>query len=197
MLEDLCIFDWIKDGQTFTCIDGELKGQQLDKKELEKMFSSQLYMISKEEITHANSMGLSVELIVQKYKNSTYNCIKIKPNAEFGKVFRVNAKELALKSNMSEKCWAFISKTEPFIAFPTNSIVMNGSTPTLEELGKFMGYGQSKLYETLKELEFNEVIKRVKVKGNTIIYYNPFLYCSGKVVLTEVYNYFESSDYNM
>lgn len=197
MLEDLCIFDWVKDGQTFTCVDGEFKGQQLDKKELERMFTTQLFLTSSEEITYANSMGLSVELIAQKYKSETYNCIKIKPNAEFGKVFRVNARELALKSNMSEKCWAFISKTEPFIAFPTNSIVIKGSSPTLEELSKFMGYGQSKLYETLKELEDNEVIKRIKIKGNTIIYFNPFLYCSGKVVLTEVYNYFEDSQYNI
>lgn len=192
------ILYWTKseDSNEFICTQGDYSGMILSKKDLEQMFASEIVYDNISDIQYAKNLGLSIQIKIQKYKGKSYNCINIKNNCTFGKVFRVNIRELVENSNMSDKCWTFISKTEPYIHFPTNAVAINSANPTLKQLENLIGFGRTKLYDTLKELEENEVIKKIKNNGDIIIYYNPFLYCSGKSILVETYDMFKDSKYN-
>lgn len=72
---------------------------------------------------------------------------------------------------------------------------MNGKHPNQDEMCEFLRIGRTKLNSILKELEYYDVIKRVKINGKTYIYINPFLVCTG-LLAVDTYKLFEKSIYN-
>lgn len=140
--------------------------------------------------------GTDKDVKIVKYKGKENECVTIKENYEFGKVFRVDLRDIVGNANLSIYAKGFITTFEPYINFPTNSIVIDLKTPTQEEMQDRLGVKKSKMFQILKELENNDIIKKVKINGQTIIYFNPFLYCCGKYVHQDTYELFKDSIYN-
>ena len=91
---------------------------------------------------------------------------------------------------------ATIATLEGLIVFPSNCVIIDGNIPTYKCLQDIVGIGKSKMYDVLNELEYNEIIKRQKESGRIAIYFNPFLYSSGKVVTKTTHDMFIDSIYN-
>jgi len=126
-----------------------------------------------------------------------YEVVSIKKSYQFNKIFRVEVREIMLRkeNKLSLYARATVATLECFISFPSNCVTINGAIPSRETLCELVGVGKSKMYEILNELEHNEIIKRQKENGGTVIYFNPFLYCSGKVVSKTTYDMFKDSMY--
>jgi len=132
------------------------------------------------------------------FKGAEYDTKTIKKNNQFSKIFRVEVRKLMMDKDrdLSIYARATIATLEGFISFPSNRVVINSSTPTLEELQKLIKVGRTKLYNIFKELEYYDIIKRKKEGNISVIYFNPFLYCAGKLVEIETYNMFKDSVFN-
>lgn len=73
--------------------------------------------------------------------------------------------------------------------------MIDGECPSIEKLCEVFDVKKTKLYETLKELEQYEIIKRKKINGKLVIYINPFLHSTG-LVHEDTYKMFKDSGYN-
>ena len=126
-----------------------------------------------------------------------YEVVSVKRNHEFNKIFRVEVRNIMLRKDnkLSIHAKATIATLECFITFPSNCVLVDGKIPSREKLCDLVGVGKSKMYDILKELEYYEIIKRQKESGGVAIYFNPFLYCSGKVVQKTTYDLFKNSMY--
>lgn len=172
-------------------------GEIVDVDEIEKAISKNVI----DNFTKANrdlhKLGLDTNLrIIRARDGQLYPCAKIKERYVFNKVFRVEVRNMLDSSNLSIYALAFITKFEPHLYFPTNSVVINGKRPTIEQMWEMLGVKKTKMYEILKELEKHDVIKRIDLNGFPVIYFNPFLYSCGGLVDRDTYNYFEDSIYN-
>jgi hypothetical protein len=133
--------------------------------------------------------------IVKDRKGNIYNSYNVKEGYHFVKAFKVDIRDMLETNKLSIISRGFIYTCLAYIHFPTNTLVIDGETPTNERICEKFGLGKTKLFEVYKELEKLEVIKRKKFNGQTIIYINPFLHSSG-LVDTETYNLFKDSIYN-
>jgi hypothetical protein len=143
-------------------------------------------------------VGQMPQIGISKLQGSVYTVVPIKNKHKFNKVFEVDMRELILKGkSLTTNEFAFIGCFTSFITFPTNEIKVNNEYLTFEEIGKMIGIGKNAVSTMLKNLEKNEVIKVVKRhKLPPIIYFNPFLNCSGKVVEYDTYMLFRDSIFN-
>ena len=91
---------------------------------------------------------------------------------------------------------AFISKFMGHVNFPENLLMIDHECPTIEELAELMGCKRNKMSEILKELEYYDVIKKIKVGNKNYIYFNPQLISSGKKINSETYSLFRDSIFN-
>lgn len=137
----------------------------------------------------------NVDRIV-KYKGIEYPCVVIKQNYTFGKVFRVALREIMKDGKLSLNARAFIATFEPYISFPYNNIIVDSQYPSQQDLEDILGLKRTALYKALKELEYYDIIKRVKANNSTVIYFNPFLYASGGIIHSDTFKLFEKSVYN-
>lgn len=133
---------------------------------------------------------------IVKYKNREYNCIEIKREYEFNKEFRVELRDLMLSKSLSKNARMFIGTLTPFISFPSNVVIIKGTNPTYEVLMDILDISRPVLLQTLTELEKQQIIKRNKVNGQNLIYFNCFLYSGGKCVEKSCYELFKDSAYN-
>ena len=142
------------------------------------------------------SIGSGTELILLKYKNKEYNCVSIKKNYTYNKEFRVEMRDIMKSKQLSKNARLFIGTMTSFVSFPSNSILIDFKNPTIEDLVNIVGINKNLISEALKDLEYHQITKRVKVNGQMIIYFNPFLVCSGYCVDHIVYELFKDSIYN-
>lgn len=141
-------------------------------------------------------LKMNTDLKLIKLNRELFLCAVIKPKHTYGRVYRMDVREIMKNGELSINARAFLATFEPYICFPYNSIVVGYKTLSVTEMAEFMGVGDKTMYKIFKELEDKEIIKRVKRNGQTIIYVNPFLYCGGIYVLKETYELFENSIYN-
>lgn len=141
-------------------------------------------------------LNIKSDLVVIKYKGQNYSCKKINPNHYFMKVFRVQVREIIKNKELSKNARMFIGTLESFLYFPTNSVIIDGKNPTPQELMNLLDIGKSKYYEVIKELEDKEIIKVIKRNGDTIIFFNPFLFSAGAVVDRETFEMFKNSRFS-
>lgn len=137
-----------------------------------------------------------VDIRIIKVRNLTYNCVAIKERYTFNKVFRGDLKMLYDDIKLSIYAHGFISRFIPLLNFPFNNIIVNNQIPTVETLSEMLNIKRSKMFEILKELEQSDIIKRCKDGKNTVIYFNPFLFCGGLMVHYDTYKLFENSVFN-
>ncbi len=142
------------------------------------------------------SIGSVSEFVLVRYKNRDYNCRTIKKDYTFNKEFRVELRDIMSSKILSKNARCFIGTLTPFIAFPSNAIHINYQNPTTEGIMDILDMGKNVIYSTMKELEEKDIIKRIKNNGDTVIYFNPFLFCGGYCVESHVYDLFITSCYN-
>ena len=143
-----------------------------------------------------NKLGIKSDYKIIKHRNKSYETVNIKTDFEFNKEFRVEMRNLIKSGILSKNARCFLGTMTPFITFPSNSIMIDGRNPSIDELMNMTDMGSSVLYKTLKELEEMKIIKRKNSNANLVIYVNPFLYCGGYCVEVDVYNMFKDTSYN-
>lgn len=168
----------------------------LKKEEIKQIIENEFLDKYSDMNSELRELDLDSELVVVKYKGEDYKCTHIKLNYTFQKVFRVDLKYLIENNKISKNAGYFIFIAMPYLYFPTNSFIYHGKTPTMKELEEIFNLDKNTLYKTLKELEKLDIIKRVKKEGRTVLYFNPFLFSTGKVVLKDTYELFKNSLYN-
>lgn len=170
-------------------------GRLISKEEITKANDKRLIELYEMYCKEASSLGVEIDWKLFKYRGNTYPVIKIAPKNLFMKVFRVAVRDLMENGNLSKNAKSFIACMQPYIYFPCNYIVYKCGNPNTEELTKMFDMGRSTLFDTLKELEEKEVVKRIKRGGQMIIYVNPFLYSAGGLVERDTYELFKDSIY--
>lgn len=136
------------------------------------------------------------EIRIVKYQGVKSPCVTIKKNYTFNKVFRGDMKMLLSNVKLSIYALGFIGMFENYINFTRNNLVVDSQNPSIEKLCEMLNVKRSKMFQILKELEDNYIIKRAKNGKDLIIYFNPFLFCAGGLVHKDTYKLFEYNPYN-
>lgn len=140
-------------------------------------------------------LGLNSAMVICEYKGETYNCIKIKPNFQFDKMFRTSMQDVIKDENLSMISKALLLTIMPFITFPSN-VVKIKECNTLEDIGELAGLKPSTMYKAMKELIDKQIIYKKRFGGKTEIFVNPFLISSGVIVEKYTFELFKDSKYN-
>ena len=165
-------------------------------KEIRKAIEEKMMQDVNEANEKIFDLGLPLEIKIIKIKGIEFPTYSIKENYQFGKVYNVDVKELMKSGKLSKGAKAFIATFEPYIYFPTNSIVIDGKNPTIENICIMVDLKRSSVFTVLNELEDNEVIKRCKLNGDMIIFFNPYLYAGGTQIHIDTVDLFKDSIYN-
>lgn len=176
----------------FITVDGE----RIPDKEFKKHLQSGLIEYAEEVSRTLAETGQKPDYVLQKYRNIEYKAYTIKKGFTYSKIFRVDVNIMMEEANLSKNALAFIARFSPLISYPDNTVQYNYTNPDIEKICELFNASRSTVFSALKELENNEVVKRVKVNGQLVIYFNPFLYCAGKDVSEEPYKLFENSRFN-
>lgn len=171
-------------------------GEVIDKQEIKRVIERNATEAFNNSLNELNELDLESQLVIVKYRNKEYQCVDVKRDFEFNKEFRVELREIMLSKELSKNARCFIGTLSPFVSFPSNAIHINYKNPTYEDLMEILGMSKPTLTSTLKELEKNEIIKRIKRDGQLIIYFNCFLFCGGYCVEKDTYQLFQKSIYN-
>lgn len=122
--------------------------------------------------------------------------VPVKEKYEFNKVFRVDMNKITLSGDLSRDELAFIGMFMSSLRFPTNEIIVDSKHLTIEEMSKLMKIGRNGLAKAIKSLEVRQVIKMVpRHMMPPIIYFNPFLVSTGRVIEYDTYKMFKDSVY--
>ena len=171
-------------------------GVIIDLQEVKKIKEDNAIKKFHETLEELNDLGLSSNLIVVRHRNKDYQCVEVKREFEFNKEFRVELRDIMLSKELSKNARCFIGTLSPFISFPSNAIHIKYKNPTFDELMDILDMSKPTFTDTLKELEYNNIIRRVKRDGQLIIYFNCFLFVGGYCVEKDTYDLFKSSMYN-
>lgn len=173
-------------------------GELFTKKQLEELNDKQMFESHNEYIKNAIEHDLKPKKKLIPIRESKESRMKtVKEGYKFNMMHRTDLKELMMNNKLSVQESAFIGRLTPFITHPENDVKINNQYLTLEELSEFCGFSKNVMSRTIKSLEELEVIKVVK-GGNRppIVYFNPFLYTSGREITTDTYMIFAQSKYN-
>lgn len=143
-----------------------------------------------------DKLGISSNLTIVNHRNVEYRCVEIKRDFEFNKNFRVEVRDLMLDNELTKNARCFIGTITPFISFPSNAIHVRYKNPTYKQLLKIMDMSLPTLTNTLNELEQKNIIVKIKINGQMVIYFNCFLYIAGFCVEKSTYDLFVNSIYN-
>lgn len=180
------------DGQVVEDSTGEILDTQL----VHKLKFDNLIYETNELNKEKRASGSKETYRVIQINGEKHNCVQIKQDYTFGKVFRVALRELMKSKVLSKNSKMIIATLEPYLSFPKNYVLVDSKIPTMKDLGEMVELKRTALYEALKELEDNDVIQKVKIGTQVIIYFNPFLYCSGVAIENDTYEMFKYSKYN-
>jgi hypothetical protein len=180
------------DGQIVDLKTGEIVDLEQIKQAIEISLYDK-YIESAQTLIELNQ-DVNFRLVTAK-NGESYSCVNVKEGYHFVKVFKVDVRRMLETFKPSHYARSFIYTFLSYVHFPTNSIVIDGECPSIEKLCEVFDVKKTKLYETLKELEQYEIIKRKKINGKLVIYINPFLHSTG-LVHEDTYKMFKDSGYN-
>ena len=143
-----------------------------------------------------STLGLNTDYQIIEFRKKEYSVVNIKSDFQFNKEFRMELRDIMRSKLLSKNARCFLGTITPFITFPSNSIIIDGKNPSIDELKDILDMGTNVIYSTLKELEEVRIIKRINVNTNLIIYINPFLYCGGYCVEADTYEMFKDTGFN-
>lgn len=174
----------------------ETTGEIISKKEFHKVFGEDI----EGKISDYVNMCMDLETLprfeIRSIRQSNYAVMPIKEKYEFNKVFRMDMKFIMQRENLSKNELAFIGMFTCWLKFPTNDIVVDNKYLTLQEIGDMIGMSRNTVSKTIKLLEQKDIVKMVvRHKMPPVIYFNPFLVSTGKVVEYSTYKMFKDSVY--
>jgi hypothetical protein len=182
------------DGQFMNVETAELIHKEDLRKSVEKQQLEDFYN------AHAtlNSLGISSNLrLVRTRSGSKHLCVKVKEKHTFNKVFRVDMRWLLENVDLTEREQLFLFRFENYLHFPSNSVLVKGSHPTIEEMATMMNIKSDKVVRnTINSLEEKDIIKTEQIGNRRVIYFNPFLISTGGIIEVETYSKFENSKFN-
>lgn len=171
-------------------------GELVDVNEIKRTLEEDLIDIKNKNTRIMAELGIPIEIkLVRDKTGEPYETLIVKENHEFNKIFRGDVNDMFEHSDLSIEAAGFLGRFSSKLHFPSNSILLDGKHPNQEEMCEYLRIGRTKLNSILKELEFYDVIKRVKMNGKTYIYVNPFLYSTGRLSI-DTYRLFAKSAYN-
>jgi hypothetical protein len=171
-------------------------GEVINTKELRKAYQANvaLKLVKNElELSEINE-HLGLRLVADK-RGQEFHVLNVKEGFHFVKVFKVALREVLTTNDLSKASKSAYLDFEAYTNFPSNTVSINGGTPSIETLCKALDLKKTRLYEVLKELETADLIRRKKINGQLVIYINPYIYCCG-LVDYETIEIFEDSMYN-
>lgn len=171
-------------------------GEIIDIDQISKAKNNQILELYVQNIERLLKIDGDIEYkLVKNKQGETLPVVNVKENYEFMKVFKVDLRGLLETVKLSLSAKGFLFHMSAYLHFPTNTIVCDGKSPSIKDLCEMLEVKQTKLYEILKELESKDIIKREKINGSLVIYFNPFLLSCGYVDF-ETYKMFRKSNYN-
>jgi hypothetical protein len=182
----------IEEGQMVDTYTGEI----INTDEVKKAYQNDLLMKFLSSESNLQDIGETLGLrLVQDKKGNDHHVLNVKEGYHFVKVFKVALREVFSVHKVSKAAKATYLDFQTVTQFPTNSVVIDGESPTLDKLCEFLDLKKTRLYEILKELESADLIMRKKMNGQLVIYINPYIYCCG-LVDYETLILFKDSQYN-
>lgn len=187
--------------ENIKCIDEENMvqtetGEIIKFEDIKKAKQKQILKSYKNMVDDLSTLGLDTDYQILEFRKKKYDVVNIKSNFQFNKEFRIELRDIMKSKVLSKNARCFLGTVTPFISFPTNSIIIDGINPNIEDLKHILSMGTNVTYSTLRELEDVGIIKRVNVNTNLIIYINPFLYCGGYCVERDTYEMFKDTGFN-
>jgi hypothetical protein len=171
-------------------------GEVINKKEIKKAYQAELAKQLLENELELNEINEHMGLrLVQDKRGSDYHVLNVKEGFHFVKVFKVALREVLSVNKLSKAAKSAYLDFEAHTNFPTNTVIVNGETPSTEVLCELLELKKSRLYDVLKELETADLVKRKKINGQLVIYINPYIYCCG-LVDHDTLEIFKDSSYN-
>lgn len=182
------------DGRFVDVITGEI----IKPESLRKSIERQSIDIFREAMVTLQHAGINSTLrMIKTRKGAIHYCVKIKENYTFNKVFRVDMRWLLENVDLTEREQLFMFRFEHYLHFPSNSIVVNGNHPTVEDMMKMMKLKSDKVVRnTINSLEQKQIIKTEQIGNRRIIYFNPFLISTGGIIDIDTYTKFQFSRFN-
>lgn len=181
-----------EDGQLIDIRTGEI----INKNDIKQALQREIYLKTHDNMAEAVELGIDIGIkLVKDKKGNDYHSINIKEGYHFVKVFKVDMRYTLESCNLSIFSRGFLYSCLAYLHFPTNTLVMDGESPTNEMICERFNIGKTKLYEVYKELDKIDINKRKKINGQLVIYLNPFLHSVG-LVDVETYKLFKDSPYN-
>lgn len=171
-------------------------GEIIKFEDIKKAKQEQVLDSYKNMVDNLSTLGMNTDYKIIEFRKKEYSIVNIKSDFEFNKEFRVELRDIMKNNFLTKNARCFLGTITPFISFPTNSVIIDGRNPSIDELKEIMDMGTNVIYKTLKELEDAKIIQRVNVNTNLIIYVNPFLYCGGYCVEIDTYEIFKDTGYN-
>jgi hypothetical protein len=187
----------IKHGEEW--VDHET-GQVITKKELKAENDKQLHESHNQYMRNSVEYGLNQKQKLVKVKEPKEQRKRtIKEGYTFNMIHRTDVKDFYdnYGDELTLQDISFIGMFSAYITYPNNDIKINKKYLTLEELAKKSKLSKNKITSTIKNLERLEVIKVIK-GGNVppVIYFNPFLFASGREISEDTYQMFCKSKFN-
>jgi hypothetical protein len=175
-------------------------GQVFTKKELKAINDKQLHESHNQYLRNSieHELDSQVKLIkVKEPKEPTKRTIK--EGYTFNMIHRTDVKDFfdQYGDELTLQDISFIGMFSAYITYPNNDVKINKKYLTLEDLAKKCKLSKNKITSTIKNLERLEVIKVIK-GGNVppVIYFNPFLFASGREIANDTFLMFCKSKYN-
>lgn len=171
-------------------------GQIVNKNELKRSYREEILNSLVNSKIKLEQLGETLDIrIIQDRQGNNHSVLNVKERYHFVKVFKVDIRGILEECELSIFARGFLYSCLAYLNFPTNTLLINGETPTNEILCEKFKIGKTKLYDVYKELENADILKRKKINGQMIIYLKPFLHSCG-LVDSETYDIFKSSLYN-
>jgi hypothetical protein len=126
--------------------------------------------------------GESIGLELRILKGIQYIVVSPKTKCPFNQMYQDDLKKIFESKKLTIFTLAYLARFTPYIKFPENFLVIENHIPNQDELAESLSVRRNKIAEAEKELEYHEIIKKVKSGNNRIVYFNPFLYTAGLVV---------------
>jgi hypothetical protein len=172
-------------------------GEIITRKEYHEEFSEPMKDHIRKYVESCLAIGEKPKFAYQTIKNINTAVVPVKEHYHFNKVFRMDMNNLMLSGDLSKEEITFLGFIQGFVSFPNNDIVFSNQYLSIEEIAKLIKMNRNSLGKAIKTLEKRQVIKVITRHMNPpIIYFNPFLIATGRVIAIETYNMFKDSVYN-
>lgn len=166
-------------------IDGKFitnDGEIITLKKIKEIREKEIIKHVSDEISDIESLGLKSDLIIKKrYYGIERNVVNVKEGFNFTKVFYPSLQWILKNMKLSAREHSMLLVCISFLNFGEGAVVINGSYPTIEEIGELIGIKERTTRDIINSLEDKLLIITNIHNNRRVIYPDPFLFCRGLV----------------